>query len=92
MMKKLELPVFESEDWSYIKEFVTVVTPVATALDCLQGDGTSYLGLLLPSIYVTKTNIKKLLLEDGGNKLKYCKNVTEKMVASLGTRFAPMYV
>jgi len=90
MMEQLKLTPFTTEDWGYIKEFVTVATPVATALDCLQGDGTSYLGLLLPTIWITKTNITKLLIEDNGTKLKYCKKMAQKMVASLETRFGPM--
>jgi hypothetical protein len=91
MMEALDLEPFVPEDWGYIKEFVTVATPVATAMDCLQGDGTSYLGLLMPTIWVTKTNITKLLIDDNGTKLKYCKEVAEKMVASLEIRFNPMF-
>ncbi len=57
---------FSSEEFQYLDEFVTVMTPVAHGLDVLQGEAgkTITLGHLLPTIVVIKRAITQLVGEN----------------------------
>ena len=73
---------FTSQEIELIKEYVEVMSPLAIALDILQGEEHAYTGVLIPTIYGL---IKQLeTMRDRVDKpLKYMKPVVMKMLISL---------
>ena len=54
------VPVFVEEDVLVIREFVTVMEPVATCLDTLQAEDKAYTGMFLPTLFIRKLKLEKL--------------------------------
>ena len=52
VMERLHLPKFTSQDLAFLGEWLTVMTPITTALDKLQGESTteSHFGAILPTL------------------------------------------
>ena len=54
----LELPVIPPTEVQFLKDYSSVVKPVATAIDILQGDKNCYLGCVLPTIKSLMANVQ----------------------------------
>lgn len=53
------MSVFVKEDMT-IMEYVTVMEPVATSLDTLQGEEKAYMGMFFPSLFIMKLKLEKI--------------------------------
>ncbi len=65
---RVKVTSFTSADIEHLKEYAQVMTPVAMALDKLQGEDLAYLGCLLPTLAVSIIRLKAAQ----ENNLMYC--------------------
>jgi len=74
----------------YLREFVYVMEPVATALDILQRDNDMYIGYLNPVVLRMEANLKARRLKDG-KALVYCEALLNTLIKAIRTerRFLP---
>ncbi len=77
---------FRDVELEFLKEYITVMTPIAQGLDKLQGDQDMSLGYLLPTI----TSIKKKLNRISSN-LRHCQPLLDSILTGLSTRFDHLY-
>lgn len=56
----LGLPLFLQTDVSFLKEYLSVMAPVATSLDILQGEQKCALGFVLPTLAILKKRLVAL--------------------------------
>jgi hypothetical protein len=59
LMKKLKLEQLDDADLVLLKEYVTIMSPLAKYLDVLQSEVNSYLGCVIPCIQ----KIKEAMME-----------------------------
>lgn len=83
-MTRVKVPNFTQVDIDFLQEYVSVMGPVAHALDKLQGENQAYLGCLLPIIAVTSLNLKKINEE---KYLDYCKPLVTTLSDAIEKRF-----
>ena len=83
-MTRVKVPIFTPADVDFLQEYVSVMGPVATALDKLQGESQAYLGCLLPIIAITNLNLKKIQEE---KYLAYCMPLVNTLIAGIEKRF-----
>ncbi|KAI9553784.1 hypothetical protein GHT06_019048 [Daphnia sinensis] len=83
----LKIPVLTSEDYLFISEYVSVMTPVSYALDVLQGEQHTQVssGYLLPTIVVIRRRLAELALKEP--PLAICKPLVEALQEGLSKRF-----
>lgn len=77
-------PLRESE-FKYINEYLSCTKPVADALDILQGENSTYYGILLPTVLSLKKKLTNMTAET--NTYEYCSNLAETYLKSVQTRF-----
>lgn len=82
----LKLQNFSKEDYIFITEYVTVMQPVAMALDILQGEKGVAAGNLLPSITVIKNHLLELKYREY-NKLQITIPLVNALLDGLSDRF-----
>jgi len=63
------------------------MSPVAKALDAVQGETHSYLGTLLPTVAVTQFRLKKLL----SMRFVYCSPLVDALTAGVSKRFESLF-
>ena len=68
-MNALKLPPFKDTKLIHIKEYISVLQPVAEVLDRLQGEENSFYGDLRPTLLTT--NVKLSQLEEDA-RLRHC--------------------
>ena len=83
-MTRVKVPIFTPADIDFLQEYVSVMGPVATALDKLQGESQAYLSCLLPIIAITNLNLKKIQEE---KYLAYCMPLVNTLIAGIEKRF-----
>lgn len=76
----LKLPVFLPNDVSFLKEYVSLMGPVSTALNILQGEMNCHLGYVLPSVTVLRAKIL-------GARTKFAGPLKQALLAGLDKRF-----
>ncbi|MEL7309238.1 MAG: hypothetical protein AAGK05_16200, partial [Pseudomonadota bacterium] len=74
-----KISCFNNVDKDIIVEYVTVMTPIAQALDYLQSEKAAYMGVMLPSLYCIQQKIGKM---QASGTLKYCSSLTEYILDS----------
>jgi len=57
---KMEITTFKQSEIEFLTEWAKINRPLALALDALQGDKTSYYGMLLPKLSVLMFELKQL--------------------------------
>ena len=82
---------FNLQEIELIKEYVEAMSPVAVALDILQGEEHAYTGVLLPTIFGLMEQLSQLR-DRVDRPLKYMKAVVSKLLISLqiGRRFGKL--
>lgn len=84
VFEKLKLPFLKSVEEEFITEFITVMKPLAEALDVLQGDIHVSIGYLLPTLTVLLNELEDL---KRSSSLKHCKALPSLMIEAIKTRF-----
>ena len=74
-------PLRES-DFVYLEEHIICTTPIAEAIDILQGDNIFY-GILLPCLFALRRKLTRL----AKNQWKFCKPISTCLRDALETRF-----
>jgi len=81
------IAVFKDQELDFIDEYITVLRPIATALNCLQGDKSdsmSFMGALLPTLLTVQ---QKLMQISQFSSLLYCKPLASALLEGLQNRF-----
>ena len=76
--------VLTTSDMTYIKEYLTCSEPIAVAIDKLQGEETSFYGVVLPTLLVLRKQLRKLAAE---TRLKYYQPIVEGFTRHVNLRF-----
>lgn len=76
---------FTPVELSFMTEYVKTMSPVAKALDVLQGDTTVQMGWLVPTITLLKMKLQHL-----GISAKICEPLVASLLAGLESRFGEM--
>ncbi|XP_018493941.1 uncharacterized protein LOC108863814 [Galendromus occidentalis] len=88
LMARLDLPnPFTDEDFSYIKEYLECLKPIAIGLDKLQAEKLAFYGVLLPTLHV----VRKQLFTVSRTHLRFCGPVVEGLLQSMETRFEKIF-
>ena len=82
--KAVGLPPFIQSDLAFLKEYVSVMAPLATSLDILQGEQQCTLGYVLPTLSTLK---KKLNIID----LKYTQPLCDSLLQGISKRFEAVF-
>lgn len=85
LFEKLKIQKLRPNEIEFLEEFSTVMSPLATSLDILQGEKMAFLGLIAPTIVVLKEKLMKF------THLSYCKPLIAGMVLGLEKRFKHVY-
>lgn len=83
LTKHLGLPPFRETEIEYLQEYVTVMSPIAIALDRLQGDKDCLYGVLLPTLLAVDKKLKRLSTES----LLYCCATVNALSKGFSDRF-----
>lgn len=71
-----------STDWAILSDYTTVMSPIASGLDILQGDKHACLGFILPTLYSMKKHLSASMLNTiHGEKMR------DTLVKALDNRF-----
>lgn len=85
IMEKLKLPPFSRNEVECLEEYVIVFSPLAEALDRLQGEKHCFLGELMPTVQQTVKSIRV-----AQRTLKHSSELAEALLAGLQKRFGDM--
>lgn len=72
-------------DIKYLEEYVTVMKPLALALDILQGENNIFYGFLIPTLAMLKNNLKKI------ENLTVTKSLQDGCIEALEKRFEQFF-
>lgn len=78
--KALELPPLIHTEVAFLEEYVSVMAPVAAALDILQGEQQCSLGYVLPTLTSLKTKLRNMDLQSTGP-------LRDSVLRGINTRF-----
>ena len=81
---KLGVPQFRRAEVAFIAEYVTVMKPLATALDILQCKTKVYMAYLVPTVMVLKEKLQFLLRN---SSIQCCKLLVISVNAGIDKRF-----
>lgn len=70
---------------AFLAEYAKTMSPLAKALDLLQGETTVQMGWLVPTITLLRTKLQHL-----GVALKFCKPLVAALLSGLESRFGEM--
>lgn len=83
LMEEFKIQIFSKIDWDFLKEYVTVLNPITSALDNLQKTDCHF-GILLPTLFTAKRELASLASSE---KIKYCKSLAKAALDGLNDRF-----
>lgn len=63
LCEKLQVPPIEQDEHNLLREYLSLMAPIAIYLDVLQGEKNCFLGLVLPTIMMLKSKLSELVLE-----------------------------
>jgi hypothetical protein len=84
---RLGLPKFARNEITFLNEYVSVMAPLARALDILQGEKKMYLGYLIPTLLNLRDKLSEKL---SSTALTTCKPLAQALINGLDNRFAGM--
>ena len=58
LLTKLGIPNFTESELLYLEEYISIMAPIANALDFLQEEKNCFYGYVLPSVFTIKTKLK----------------------------------
>jgi hypothetical protein len=74
---------FKEIELVYLNELITLLKPIACALDCLQAQNNCYYGVLLPTLFSLKSRLEIL----NEKNLKHLASIVTPIINSLKKRF-----
>lgn len=83
MMNRLKIKPFGSEDRTFLEEYCLVLSPIASALDNLQGSECPY-GIVLPTLFKTESQLQRIQDE---HSLKMCQPLLDDVKSEFHRRF-----
>lgn len=83
LMARLSLPNFKDVEFEFIQEYVTVMGPIATALDRLQSDKQCFYGCVLPTLLA----VEKRLERQNSTHLHHCQPLLNAISTGFNNRF-----
>ncbi|XP_073714053.1 uncharacterized protein [Misgurnus anguillicaudatus] len=81
----LKIPMFTPVELAFLSEYAKTMSPVAKALDVLQGETNVQMGWLVPTITLLKTKLQHLHTSS-----KFCRPLIDALLAGLEKRFGQM--
>ncbi|XDV35100.1 hypothetical protein PO909_005128 [Leuciscus waleckii] len=81
----LKIPMFTPVELAFLSEYAKTMSPVAKALDVLQGETNVQMGWLVPTITLLKTKLQHLHISS-----KFCRPLIDALLAGLEKRFGQM--
>ena len=85
LLVELKIPQFHQSEVEYLREYAKVRTPVADALDVLQGQDNIAIGHLLPTIKILCDKLQAIVA------LKHCQPLITCILSSILKRFCDMF-
>ncbi|KAG9266014.1 hypothetical protein AMEX_G20505 [Astyanax mexicanus] len=82
---ELDTPKFTPVELAFLAEYAKTMSPVAKALDVLQGETSVQMGWLIPTITLLKTKLQQLRLTT-----KFCEPLIDALLSGLEKRFREM--
>ena len=82
--KSLGLPPFIQLELNFLKEYVSLMGPVAQSIDMLQGDQNCGLGYVLPTITTLRKKINQ-------TELKYARSMQQSLLKGNDNRFGQYF-
>jgi len=79
----LEVPQLRENEVAFVKEYCSVMQPLAVALDILQAENKCYIGFLLPTLISLECKLRALK-----PSVKLTGPLIDAILSALGTRFA----
>jgi len=80
-------PKLKQTELEFLKEYVSIVEPLAVTLDQLQGDKECFLGMLLPKLIQLRYRLSVF----SQRNLVYCMPLVSSLLCGLNTRFSSMF-
>lgn len=80
---ELNLPKLNKCEIEFLKEYSQTMEPLASTLDCLQGDLNSFLGMLLPKLIQLRNRLKRMLTDS----LQFCSPLANAQLRGIEKRF-----
>lgn len=84
LMRELSIPEFTQSDIRFLHEYVTVLKPIAKAIDALQAD--CHFAYLLPVVYNTVNSLRKM-----NESLTFCQPLQVAVLNGVEERFGYCY-
>lgn len=84
-MMELGLPPFKTTELDFIQEYIDVLTPIAIAIDRLQGETDIFYGELLPTLLTVETKLQNLK-----NSWRYVEPLLNTITAGFQKRFSDL--
>lgn len=75
-----------SHEVTYLKEYVDVLKPVATALDILQGEQKCYLGIVIPTLLTLKRKLQEKI-----SNTQFFSEIIDTTVKAVDSRFKQLF-
>ena len=85
-LQRLSLPIFRPNEINFLSEYVTVLKPIACALDRLQGEEDAFYGVILPTLFIVEGKLEELASR-GLSSLRYCRPLVDALLKELQKRF-----
>ncbi|KAL6475709.1 hypothetical protein MHYP_G00167490 [Metynnis hypsauchen] len=82
---ELDTPKFTPVELAFLAEYANTMSPVAKALDVLQGETSVQMGWLVPTITLLKTKLQQLNVAS-----KFCEPLIAALLSGLEKRFGEM--
>ncbi|XP_051809094.1 uncharacterized protein LOC127535333 [Acanthochromis polyacanthus] len=82
---KLDIQKFTPVELAFLAEYVKTMSPVAKAVDVLQGETSVQMGWLLPTITLLKTKLQNLQVTS-----KFCEPLIAALLSGIEKRFGEM--
>lgn len=81
VFEALKLTAMTSTDWNFLKEYLNIMEPIAFVIEYFQGEKSSFLGIVAPTINVLVLKLKNL------ENLKLCVDLRDGLLVCLEKRF-----
>ena len=80
---ELNLPCFTGNELLFLREYRSILEPVAIALDQLQGEDKCYFAFVLPALQKIKEKVQAIM----GKDLKFARPIAQAVLDALEKRF-----
>lgn len=74
------------DQFNYLKEYLSVMAPISSYLDVMQGEENTHLGCVLPILVKLRTKLRGLYLTNQTSK-----NLRDGLLTKLGNRFGHLF-